>query len=155
VHDRVNSSAVYGFVVDLCLVEVDRATGKIAIDRYVSVHDTGRMLNPLIAEGQIRGGFAHGIGGALLEEIVYDESGALLSGSFVDYLCPTAAEIPPLTIGHVDLPSPLTPLGAKGIGEGNSMSVPVTIANAVADALGLDDIALPLTPHRIWQQVQR
>ncbi|TAM75673.1 xanthine dehydrogenase family protein molybdopterin-binding subunit [bacterium] len=153
--DRVNSSAVYGFVVDICLLDVDRETGKIEIQRYVSVHDTGRMLNPLLAEGQIRGGFAHGLGGALMEEMVYDENGALLSGTFVDYLCPTAAEIPPLVIGHVDTPSPFTPLGAKGIGEGNSMSVPVTIANAVADALGVDDITLPLTPRRVWELTQR
>jgi 2-furoyl-CoA dehydrogenase large subunit len=148
--DKVDSSAVYGFIADVCYVEIDPQTGRVQVQEYVSVHDCGRMLNPLLVEGQIRGGFAHGIGGALFEEMAYADDGTLLAGTFADYLIPTATEVPPLRIGHENVPSPFTPLGAKGVGEGNSMSVPVVIANAVADALELDDVTLPLTPHRVW-----
>ena len=149
-HDRVASSAAHGFIVDVAVVEVEAATGTIVVHDYVSVHDAGRLLNPLIVEGQVRGGFAHGIGPALLERTLYDEDGNLLTGTFMDYLCPTAGEIPPLRSAHRETPSPFTPLGAKGLGEGNTMSAPVALANAVADALGRDDIELPLTPPRVW-----
>lgn len=152
--DKVDSSAVYGFIADVCYVEIDPETGRVQVQEYVSVHDCGRMLNPLLVEGQIRGGFAHGIGGALFEEMAYADDGTLLAGTFADYLIPTATEVPPLRIGHENVPSPFTPLGAKGVGEGNSMSVPVVIANAVADALDLDDVTLPLTPHRVWSLLQ-
>ncbi len=93
--DRIPSAVTYGFVVDLVAVEIERATGRIRIDKYVSVHDVGRQLNPLIVEGQVHGGFAHGLGAALLEELAYDERGNFLSGTFADYLCPTAMEVPP------------------------------------------------------------
>ena len=92
------------------------------VDRYVSMHDAGRILNPMIAEGQVRGAFAQGLAAALYEEFLYDEEGAFLSGTFADYLVPTASEIPPLEILHIDSPSPFTPLGAKGLAEGNCMS---------------------------------
>jgi 2-furoyl-CoA dehydrogenase large subunit len=149
--DRVASSAAHGFVADVAVVEVDRATGRVAVLDYVSVHDAGRLLNPLLAEGQVRGGFAHGAGAALYERIVYDEDGNLLTASFMDYLCPTAPDLPTPTIGHRESPSPFLPLGAKGLGEGTTMSVPAAIANAVADALGRDDAELPFTPGRIWE----
>jgi 2-furoyl-CoA dehydrogenase large subunit len=149
--DRVASSAAHGFVADVAVVEVDRATGRVAVLDYVSVHDAGRLLNPLLAEGQVRGGFAHGAGPALFERIVYDEDGNLLTASFMDYLCPTAPDLPTPTIGHRESPSPFLPLGAKGLGEGTTMSVPAAIANAVADALGRDDVELPLTPGRVWE----
>jgi 2-furoyl-CoA dehydrogenase large subunit len=148
--DTVDSSAVYGFLADVCYVTVDADTGRVTVEQYVTVHDCGTVLNPKLVDGQIQGGFAHGFGGALFEEMAYDDDGALLSGTFADYLIPTATEMPPLRIGHENVPSPFTPLGAKGVGEGNSMSVPVVIANAVADALGLDDVTLPLTPGRVW-----
>ena len=105
---------------------------------YVTVHDAGRLLNPLLADGQVRGGFAHGAGAALLERVHYDDDGNLLTGSFVDYLCLGAADVPPLRIGHRCTPSPFTLLGAKGLGEGNTMSVPAALAAAVADALGVE-----------------
>jgi 2-furoyl-CoA dehydrogenase large subunit len=152
--DRVDSSAVYGFVVDLALVEVDSRTGRVDVKQYVTVHDSGTVLNPMIVDGQIRGGFAHGLGGALFEEIAYDENGTLRSGTLADYPIPTASELPTIVIGHVDVPSPFTPLGAKGVGEGNAMSVPVVIANAVADALGANEVRLPLVPHRVWEMLQ-
>jgi 2-furoyl-CoA dehydrogenase large subunit len=148
--DRVPSAVTYGFVIDLAAVEIDRATGAIRIDKYVSVHDVGRQLNPLIVEGQALGGFAHGLGAALMEELAYDEQGQFLAGTFADYLCPTAMEVPPITLGHVETPSPMNALGAKGMGDGSSMLTPAAIANAVADALGRDDIVLPLTLQRVW-----
>ncbi|HZW76557.1 MAG TPA: molybdopterin cofactor-binding domain-containing protein, partial [Caldimonas sp.] len=141
--DRVPSAVTYGFVVDLVAVEIERATGAIRIDKYVSVHDVGRQMNPLIVEGQVHGGFAHGLGAALMEELAYDARGNFLAGTFADYLCPTAMEVPPVTIGHVETPSPMNALGAKGMGDGSAMLTPAAIANAVADALGRDDITLP------------
>ena len=149
--DRVSASAAYGFIADVAIVEVDRATGRVDVLDYATVHDAGRLLNPLIADGQVRGDFAHGAGVALLERVVYDEDGNLLTGTFMDYLCPTAPDIPALKIGHRETPSPFTPLGAKGLGEGGTMSVPCAIANAVADALGVEQIELPLTPGRVWE----
>ncbi|MGX5659591.1 xanthine dehydrogenase family protein molybdopterin-binding subunit [Castellaniella ginsengisoli] len=152
--DVINSSAVYGFVFDICGLEVDRVTGKIRIDRYVSLHDAGRILNPSLADGQSYGGFAQGLGAALMEEFVYGEDGSFLSGTFADYLVPTCCEVPDLRILHMETPSPFTPLGSKGIGEGNNMSTPVCIANAAADALGMSDIRLPLTPSRVHGLLQ-
>jgi 2-furoyl-CoA dehydrogenase large subunit len=148
--DRVPSAVTYGFVIDLAAVEIDRATGAIRIDKYVSVHDVGRQLNPLIVSGQAHGGFVHGLGAALMEELAYDARGQFLSGTFADYLCPTAVEVPPIVMGHVETPSPMNPLGAKGMGDGSAMLTPAAIANAVADALGRDDIVLPLTLQRVW-----
>ncbi len=151
--DRVASAVTFGFICDLAAVEIDPGTGRIEIGTYVSVHDVGKALNPLIVEGQIVGGFAHGIAGALMEEMVYDEDGNPLSGSFADYLCITAPEMPRLTIGHVDTPSPHTALGAKGMGDGCSMLAPTAIANAVADALGREDVEPPFTLNRVWDLV--
>jgi 2-furoyl-CoA dehydrogenase large subunit len=151
--DRVASSAAHGFLVDIAVVEVDRQTGAVRLLDYVSVHDAGRLLNPLVAEGQVRGGFAHGVGAALFEHVVYDEDGNLLTGTFMDYLCPTAADVPSLRSEHLETPSPFTALGAKGLGEGTTMSAPVAIANAVADALGIDALELPLTPGRVWELI--
>jgi 2-furoyl-CoA dehydrogenase large subunit len=148
--DRVASASTFGFVIDLAAVEIDRRTGVLRIHKYVSVHDVGRQINPKIVEGQVHGGFAHGLGAALFEELAYDERGNFLSGTFADYLCPTAVEVPPLDIGHVETPSPMNALGAKGMGDGSSMLAPAAIANAVADALGRDDITLPLTLQRLW-----
>jgi 2-furoyl-CoA dehydrogenase large subunit len=149
--DRVASSATHGFIADVAVVEVARDTGHVSVLEYATVHDAGRLLNPLIADGQVRGGFAHGVGAALFERTVYDDDGNLLTSSFMDYLCPTAPDLPALTSAHRETPSPFTPLGAKGLGEGNTMSVPAAIANAVADALGRDDVELPLTGPRVWE----
>jgi len=147
--DRINSSLTYGFVFDMCGVEIDPITYQVRIDRYVSMHDAGKILNPLIADGQMRGAFAQGIAAALYEEFVYNEEGAFLTGTFADYLVPTVSEIPPVEMLHHETPSPFTPLGAKGLAEGNCMSVPACIANAIADALGVKDVPLPASPRRI------
>jgi 2-furoyl-CoA dehydrogenase large subunit len=156
-HDRVNTSAAYGFVFDICGLEVDPQTGAIRIDRYVTAHDAGRILHPEMADGQIRGAFAQGVGAALLEEFRYGADGSFQSGTLADYLMPTACEVIDPLIVHLQTPSPFTPLGAKGIGEGNNMSTPVCIANAFADALqplsgrigSTPDIRLPLTPSKV------
>lgn len=157
-NDQVNGSVTYGFVADAVMVEVDGETGEVKILDYITVHDAGKLLNPIIADGQILGGLVHGLGGAMYEELAYDQNGQFLSGSFMDYLCPTAAEIPAVTIKHIETPSPITPLGAKGLGEGNTMSAPAVIANAVEDALrplGITIDTLPLSPNRVWAMIQQ
>ncbi len=153
--DRVASSAAHGFVVDVAVVEIDERTGQVRVLDYATVHDAGRLLNPLIVDGQVRGGFAHGAAVALFERMLYDDQGALLTGTFLDYLCPTAPDLPDITIAHHESPSTLSPLGAKGLGEGNTMSAPAAIGNAVADAAGVSAVELPLTPPRVWELLQR
>lgn len=147
--DEINSSLCHGFIFDFCGVEVDRVTGAARIDKYVTMHDCGTILHPGMVAGQVTGGFAHAVGAALYEEYAYGEDGSFLTGTFADYLVPTAMEIPAPVILHYETPSPFTPLGTKGVGEGNCMSTPVCLANAVADALGLDAIDLPLTPAKL------
>jgi 2-furoyl-CoA dehydrogenase large subunit len=147
--DRINTSLAYGFVFDMCGVEIDPITHEVRIDRYVSMHDAGRLLNPLIAEGQIRGAFVQGVATALYEEFRYDDKGGFLTGTLADYLIPTVNEVPELEILHIESPSPFTALGAKGLAEGNCMSTPVCVANAVADALGIETVPLPATPVRL------
>ena len=147
--DEVNSSLCHGFIFDFCGLEVDRMTGAVRIDKYVTMHDCGRVLHPGMVAGQITGGFAHAVGAALYEEYVYGPDGSFLTGTFADYLVPTAMEVPVPLILHVETPSPFTPLGTKGVGEGNCMSTPACLGNAVADALGIATIDLPLTPAKI------
>jgi 2-furoyl-CoA dehydrogenase large subunit len=147
--DEVNSSLCHGFIFDFCGVEIDRVTGAVRIDKYVTMHDCGRVLHPGMVAGQITGGFAHAVGAALYEEYVYGPDGSFLTGTFADYLVPTAMEVPAPLILHVETPSPFTPLGTKGVGEGNCMSTPACLGNAVADALGIAAIDLPLTPAKI------
>ncbi|CAD5280455.1 2-furoyl-CoA dehydrogenase large subunit [Bosea sp. 62] len=147
--DEINSSLCHGFIFDMAGVEVDPSSGKVRIDRYVTMHDCGTVLHPGMVEGQIRGGFAQALGATFYEELAYAEDGAFLTGTFADYLLPTATETPDIEILHIETPSPFTPLGTKGVGEGNCMSTPACLANAVADALGVSDIALPLTPARL------
>jgi 2-furoyl-CoA dehydrogenase large subunit len=149
--DRVVSSGAHGFVVDICAVEIDRATAAVTVTDYASVHDAGTLLNPLLADGQVRGGFAHGVAAALFERHAYDPDGNLMTASLVDYVTPTAPDLPAIVVDHLESPSPFTALGAKGLGEGATMSAPVAIANAVADALGVDDLELPLTAPRVWE----
>ena len=151
--DEVNSSLCHGFIFDICAVEIDRMTGEPRIDRYVTMHDCGRILHPGMVAGQIRGGFAQALGAATLEEHAYAADGSFLTGTLADYLIPTVMEVPAPLILHRETASPFTPLGAKGVGEGNCMSTPVCIANAVADALGIADIALPLLPARLAEHI--
>lgn len=147
--DEINSSLCHGFIFDFCGVEIDRITGATRIDKYVTMHDCGRILHPAMVAGQVTGGFAQAVGAALYEEYVYGDDGSFLTGTFADYLVPTTMEVPAPIILHVETPSPFTPLGTKGVGEGNCMSTPTCIANAVADALGIAAIDLPLTPAKL------
>jgi 2-furoyl-CoA dehydrogenase large subunit len=147
-NDQINSSLCYGFVVEVVAVEINPETLETEIKLLVSVHDEGTILNPGIVDGQILGGVVHGLGGALYEELVYDDSCQPRSVTFMDYLCPTAGDCAfPTVIQHLGHPSPFTTLGSKGCGEGSAMAMPVAVANAVADALsplGVSVRALPL-----------
>ena len=111
--DRVASALTFGYIFDLAAVEIDPATGRVTVDCYASVHDVGRVLNPIIVEEQIRGGFAHGFGAAMFEELSYDDNGNFLSGSFADYLCPNASDLPHLEFAHYRTDTPTNPLGSE------------------------------------------
>lgn len=145
----------YSYAASVAEVEVDPETYQVRLTRYVLVHDCGTVLNPLLAEGQIVGGLAQGIGGALLEEHVYDDSGQLLTASFKDYLLPTVADVPPIELHHMETPSPFTPGGIKGLGEGGCVAAAPVIAQAIEDALGIEGLAeLPITPSRLRRAVR-
>jgi carbon-monoxide dehydrogenase large subunit len=136
------------------VVEVDRDTGRLQVLRLVGVDDAGRVVNPLLAEGQVLGSAAQGIGQALLEEAVHDDAGQLLTGNFAVYGLPSAVEVPPVESELLETPSPYTPLGVKGLGESGAIAVPAAIANAVADALaplGVRHLDPPYTPERLWR----
>jgi carbon-monoxide dehydrogenase large subunit len=142
----------------VCEVEVDPETGTTAIDRYIVVDDVGRVINPLICEGQIQGGLAQGIGQALFEHVVYDrESGQLLSATFTDYAMPRCHDMPRFTADFREIPCTTNPIGVKGIGEAGSVGAPPTVINAILDALrplGVEHVDMPATPARIWDAVQ-
>jgi carbon-monoxide dehydrogenase large subunit len=147
------TQSTYSSGAHAVVVEVDRETGSVRLLRYVAVDDCGRMINPLVVEGQVHGGIAHGIGNALLEEIVYDGTGQLVTGTLMDYALPRAADVPPYEVHHVVTPSPLNPLGVKGAGEGGTLPAPAAIANAIADAVGIEVTELPLTRERLWRRL--
>jgi carbon-monoxide dehydrogenase large subunit len=150
-------TVTYTSAVHVAHVEVDGGTGAVQLLRYVVAHDCGRLINPLIVEGQIHGGVAQGIGGGLLEEMVYDEQGQLLTGTLMDYLVPTAMELPPIETVHLEYPSPRNPLGVKGIGEGGAISPPAALANAVEDALapfGVRVTRAPLGPSTVLDLIR-
>jgi CO/xanthine dehydrogenase Mo-binding subunit len=131
-------------------LEADVETGAVDIHRYAVTYDVGRAINPKLVEGQIVGGVAQGLGGALLEEFAYDASGQLVTGSFMDYLVPTAGEVPEVRVQITeDAPTPLNPLGVKGAGEGGTAAAGAVISNALSDALGNEATTLPLTPERV------
>ncbi len=147
------SNATHGVVV-----EIDPETGAVGIERYVVVEDCGVMINPMIVEGQVRGGVAQGIAAALYERLAYDDEGQLVTSTLMDYLVPTTTEIPPIEIHHLETPCEFSETGAKGMGEGGTMGAPAAIASAVADALAHLDIeidALPITPERLQAAIKR
>lgn len=136
------------------LVEVDVETGQLLFRRLWVVHDCGTMINPLVVEGQVHGGIAQGIGGAFYEKLHYDENGQLLNASFMDFLMPTAMEIPHIKVAHQETPSPLNPLGVKGVGEAGAIPMPAVVASAVEDALrpfGVHITRMPLDPDQLWR----
>src|SRR5271165_2920840 len=145
-------TVTWSYAVHVAIVEVDRETGRIAIENYAVAHDCGVVVNPMLVEGQIMGGAAQGLGGILFEGIAYDAAGQLLSGSLMDYALPTAGDVPAFQILHQHSPSPLNPLGVKGVGEGGAVAPPAAIANAVCDALapfGVEVKATPINPEQL------
>jgi aerobic carbon-monoxide dehydrogenase large subunit len=145
-------TVTYASAVHVAQVEVDVGSGRVTLLRYVVAHDCGRVINPTIVDGQVHGGVAQGVGGALFEEMVYDETGQLVTGSLMDYAVPKADDLPPIETVHLESPSPRNPLGVKGLGEGGAISPPAAIANAVEDALapfGVRVTETPLTAGRI------
>src|SRR6266545_2382506 len=154
--DFVGQGLLYPFGAHLAMVQVDRDTGEVRVLRYVTVDDSGPIVNPLLAAGQVHGGLAQGIGQALWEGGQYDAQGQLLSGSLMDYAIPKADDLPAFETGHTVTPSPRTALGVKGIGESATIGSTPAIANAVLDALrplGIRHLDIPLTPARIWQAI--
>ena len=143
------TSGVFGFGFHAAVVEIDRDTGQVQILRYVAHHDSGRIINPMVVEGQIHGGVAQGIGGALFERIAYGEEGQILNATFMDFLMVTAAEMPRIEEVHTETPSPNNPLGIKGVGEAGTIPVSATIANAISDALNTPVDHMPVTPEEV------
>jgi aerobic carbon-monoxide dehydrogenase large subunit len=153
-HYHEQHETPFSFGVHLCEVEVEPETGRVNIRRYIVVNDCGRMINPMIVEGQIAGGIAQGLGGALLEELVYDKEAQLLTASLLDYPVPTSLDLPNIEISHIVSVSPLNPLGVKGIGEGGAIAAHAAVANAVADAIvhtGARVTSTPLRPATVWK----
>jgi len=143
--------------VHAMVVEVDPETANVRILRYVVAHDCGNVINPMIVEGQIHGGVALGIGNAFYEKLSYDGNGQLTSASFMDYLLPTALEVPPIETVHIETPSPLNPLGMKGVGEAGAIPVGAAFAQAVENALaqpGFEILEIPLSPSRLYELLE-
>ncbi|MGA8718368.1 MAG: molybdopterin cofactor-binding domain-containing protein, partial [Solirubrobacteraceae bacterium] len=151
---KFESDLVFGSGAYAAVVEIERDTGALKVRRLAAVDDAGTIINPLLAEGQVVGGTVQGLGAVLTEEAVYDADGQLRNASFVEYGLPSAVEVPPIASDFVQTPSPLNPLGAKGIGEGGAIGTPAAIANAVADALGGDAPDPPFTPEKLWRALQ-
>jgi carbon-monoxide dehydrogenase large subunit len=148
---------VFPFGAHACVVDVDAATGKVDIVRYVGVDDCGPAINPNLIEGQLHGGIVHGIGQALFERVHYDETGQLITGSFVDYALPSAADVPSFELDRTETRSPVNSLGVKGVGEAGTIASSATVTNAVIDALrplGVTYMNMPLSPQRIWEAIQ-
>ncbi|RMD90196.1 MAG: carbon monoxide dehydrogenase, partial [Calditrichaeota bacterium] len=151
-YDPPNLTFPFGSYI--CVVDIDKGTGEVKIRRFVAVDDCGNIINPMIVDGQIHGGLTMGMAPALFEEIVYDENGNCLTGTFMDYLLPTAVETPKWETAKTVTPSPHHPLGAKGVGESATVGAPPAIANAVVDALshlGVRHIDIPITPYKVWK----
>jgi carbon-monoxide dehydrogenase large subunit len=147
------ASGVFGFGMHAAVVEVDEATCDVRILDYVVGHDCGRIINPTIVDGQMHGGIAQGIGGALYERMAYDEHGQLLNASFMDFLMPYATELPAAELFHTETPSPNNVLGVKGVGEAGTIPVAGAIANAISDALGIQIDSMPISPLQIYELV--
>ena len=139
-------TVTWSYAVHVAIVEVDRELGRVTVEKYAVAHDCGTVVNPLLLDGQVAGGTAQGLGGILMEELAYDETGQLLTGSLMDYLVPTASDMPDIAMVHLHAPSPLNPLGVKGVGEGGAVAPPAAIANAVCDALAAYGVEINRTP---------
>ena len=154
-YDPPNMTFPFGSYI--CVVDIDSKTGEIKIRRFVAIDDCGNIINPMIVEGQIHGGLTQGLAPAMFEELIYDEEGNILNGTFMDYLLPTAVETPKWETERTVTPSPHHPLGAKGVAESPTVGAPPAIANAVVDALshlGVENMDIPITPFKVWQVLQ-
>jgi carbon-monoxide dehydrogenase large subunit len=161
---NLDASAVYDppnltfpFGAYIAVVDIDPGTAQVTVRRFIAVDDCGVRINPMIVEGQIHGGLADGVGMALMEVITFDEEGNCLNGTFMDYLIPTACEVPNWELGATVTPSPHHPIGAKGVGESATVGSPPAIMNAVIDALGpygVRHMDMPATPARVWEAMQ-
>jgi len=148
-------SCTFPFGTHICVVEVDKDTGETEIVRYVAVDDCGRQLNPLLVQGQVHGGIAQGVGQAIYEGIIYNDEGQLLTASFMDYAMPIAPEFPMLELDHTTTPTNVNPLGVKGVGEAGTIGSTPAIAAAVADALGVPHIDMPMKPEKLWKIIHQ
>jgi carbon-monoxide dehydrogenase large subunit len=147
----------YPFGTHICIVEVDSETGNVAVKRYIAVDDVGKVINPLIVDGQVHGGIAQGVGQAMWEGAIYDTNGQLVTGSLMDYAIPRADLLPSFELDRTETPTPNNPLGVKGVGETGTIASTPAVVNAVVDALsplGVRHIDMPMTPRRVWQTIQ-
>ena len=151
-YDPVQASHPYG--THACMIEIDSGSGAVEVQQFVVAEDCGTVINPAIVDGQVVGGVAQGLGAVLLEEVSYGSDAQLLSGSFMDYLLPTAGEMPAVEVRHLVTPSTVHELGTKGIGEGGVIGSTAALANAIADALSVDGATLPYTPDRILSLIE-
>ena len=140
------------------MAEVDRDTGEITLQRYIAVDDCGRVINPMLVDGQVQGGIVQSIGQALYEHVVYDENGQLLTGTLMDYALPRATNCPWMELDRTETPSPVNPLGVKGVGEAGTIGATPCLVNAVVDALaplGVRHLDMPLKPENLWRIIQQ
>jgi len=149
------AALTYPFGTHICMVEVDKDTGEAEIKRYIAVDDCGRQINPLLVEGQIHGGIAHGIGQAMIEGVEYTEDGQLLTATLMDYAMPLASELPSFETDSTVTPSPVNPLGVKGIGEAGAIASTPAVANAIVDALGVAHVDMPFTSEKLWKIIHQ
>jgi carbon-monoxide dehydrogenase large subunit len=156
-HDFTQAGPSYPFGAHVAVVEVDMETGRVDLMRHVAVDDCGRIINPMLVDGQVHGGLASGISQALWEHMVYDADGNPLTSTLAEYAIPSAAEFPAFEVAHTETPSPLNPLGAKGIGESATVGSTPAVQNAVVDALahlGVRHVDMPCTSERVWRTIE-
>ena len=158
VHERYETEGeAWGNGCYVAMVSIDQDTGTLIVERIAAVDDAGTIIEPMLAEGQVIGAIAQGLGEAMMEHVVYDADGQLLTGSLMDYALPRAADMPPIALSTMETPAPFNALGAKGIGEAGTIGAPPAILNAVLDALhslGVTDLTLPLTSETIWRAIK-
>jgi carbon-monoxide dehydrogenase large subunit len=151
-------NCTFPFGTHVAVVEVDAETGEVSLERYVAVDDVGRVINPMIVDGQVHGGIAQGVGQALWEGAVYDENGQLQTSSLMDYAVPKAEFFPAFEVERTETPTDVNPLGVKGAGETGTIAATPAVVNAVMDALaplGIRHVDMPLTPERVWRAIQQ
>ena len=147
----------FPFGTHICVVEIDKETGETKFLRYVAVDDCGKVINPLLVDGQIHGGIVQAIGQALYEEVVYDEQGQLITGELMDYALPRASQMPWFELDRTETPSPVNPLGVKGVGEAGTIGATPAVVNAVVDALspyGVKHVDMPVRPENVWKIIK-